>query len=90
MEIENVRPLQERMLAGSSTTPKDIFPMNTRISLVAGTMLAALAAQPALAQIKPESSGDPSFLEPKMRRHGSGFVHPNRPHRHTRHNTFFR
>ena len=57
-----------------------------------GIMLVMLAVQPALAQIKPASSGDLSFHEPEMRRHGSGLYRPNRPQhrRHHRRHAFFR
>ena len=64
--------------------------MTKRLSLVVGAMAAVLVAQPSLAQIKPASSGEPSFQEPEMRRHGSGLTHPNRPHPHRRHHSFFR
>lgn len=37
---------------------------------------------PAAAQIKPASSGQPSFNAPQMRRHDSGLYRPNRPKRH--------
>lgn len=32
-----------------------------------------------IAQIKPETSGKPSFYEPEMRPHGSGQYRPNAP-----------
>ena len=35
------------------------------------------APAPRLAQVKPVSSGQPSFYEPQMKRTGSGVYHPN-------------
>ncbi len=57
-----------------------------------GIALAMLAAQPALAQIKPASSGDLGFHEPEMRPHRSGLYRPNRPHdrRRVHRHSFFR
>ena len=45
---------------------------------VAAVML-AMTPLAARAQIKPATSGDPSFHEPEMRRHGSGLTYPMRP-----------
>ena len=56
------------------------------LPILTGTaLLAAVFAQPASAQIKPQSSGQLSFNAPEMRRHGSGLYRPNRPHHHHRH-----
>jgi len=56
--------------------------------MITRTILAAVAAMvmsvSAHAQIKPASSGEPSFNEPEMHKHGSGLYHPRRPH-HRRH-----
>lgn len=38
-------------------------------------------AAEALAQIKPQSSGEPSFNEPEMKRHRGGEYFPNQPHK---------
>ncbi len=54
--------------------------MSRLVRFVSSAVLAALLASPALAQIKPQSSGALSFNAPQMRRHGSGFHRPNRPH----------
>ena len=62
------------------------------------TMVAMLAMAPlaARAQIKPATSGDTSFHEPEMRRHGSGLTYPLRPRyvyphrRHRRHHYRYR
>ena len=55
------------------------------VRLLATGLLAALLTQTAFAQTKPHSSGHLSFNAPQMRRHGSGFHRPNRPH--TSHHT---
>ena len=60
------------------------FTRRGRTGRMATALLGCLLASeaiPASAQIKPASSGEPSFQEPEMRPHGSGFFRPNKPHR---------
>lgn len=64
--------------------------MRSLVILAGSALLAAACAQPALAQIKPQSSGQVSFNAPQMRRHGSGLYRPNRPHHHHHRHRFFR
>ena len=62
-------------------------PRRPTLVAIVGLSLAAACLGPASAQIKPASSGALSYNAPEMRRHGSGFHRPNRPHhhRHRRH-----
>ena len=53
------------------------------LSLAVGGLFIGTVA--ATAQIKPASSGEPSFREPEMKPHGEGLYHPNeRRHGHHR------
>ena len=59
--------------------------MGRKIVFAACAAWAVLASPAARAQIKPITSGDLSYNEPELRRHGSGFHHPRRAHYVHRH-----
>ena len=80
-------PVQLPQLMPAESVPqqdKSTMRMSSRSSWRFGTCLAfcIIGAGSASAQIKPASSGEPSFREPEMKRNGQGLYHPNVPPRH--------